>query len=117
MTDVPHFIIDCSNDVLGTCSDLQLIEQIHIVANDSDLFDENDIKVRVRPFSNFSVGNKREAFIHVFASIMQGRTTEQKSALSKSIVTKLVSMFPDVPNIAMNVSEFEKATYCNRHML
>lgn len=47
---------------------------------------------------------------------MQGRTTEQKAKLSKTIVTKLSEMFPQVSNIAMNVSEFEKATYCNKSM-
>jgi len=64
-----------------------------------------------------SVGNKRESFIHVFAHIMQGRKTEQKANLSKQIVTKLVDLFPDIPNIAMNISDFEKITYCNRAML
>lgn len=48
---------------------------------------------------------------------MQGRTTEQKANLSEQIVNKLVDLFPDVPNIAMNISDFEKATYCNRAML
>ena len=67
--------------------------------------------------SNFSVGNKYGDFIHVFAHIMQGRTTEQKANLSKQMVTKLVALFPDIPNVAMNVSDFEKATYCNRAMV
>jgi len=26
-------------------------------------------------------------------------------------------MFPQVSNIAMNVSEFEKSTYCNKNMI
>jgi 5-carboxymethyl-2-hydroxymuconate isomerase len=63
------------------------------------------------------VGNKREDFIHVFAHIMQGRTTEQKANLSRAIVSKLVTLFPEISNIAMNISDFEKATYCNRTML
>ena len=63
------------------------------------------------------MGNKRESFIYIFAHIMQGRTTEQKANLSEQIVNKLVDLFPDVPNIAMNISDFEKATYCNRAML
>lgn len=114
---MPHFVVDCSEEILSYQSEENIIEKIHVTANSSKLFDENDIKVRVNPYKKFSVGNKRELFIHVFASIMQGRNTEQKAQLSKSIVGILVSMFPDVPNIAMNVSEFEKATYCNRNMM
>ena len=114
---MPHFIIDCSAMVLKTNNEEYLIEQIHHQANSTGLFDESDIKVRVNPFNVHSVGNKREDFIHVFAHIMQGRTTEQKANLSKLIVSRLVNLFPDVPNIAMNISDFEKATYCNRAMV
>mgnify|MGYP000733875653 CR=1 FL=1 len=114
---MPHFVVDCSEEVLNIHGEEEIIEQVHIVANSSGLFDENDIKVRVNPFKKYTVGNKREPFIHVFSSIMQGRTTEQKASLSRLVVSKLVAMFPDVVNIAMNVSEFEKATYCNRKML
>jgi len=48
---------------------------------------------------------------------MEGRTTGQKAGLSKRIIAKLKSLFPDVPVVSMNVSEFEKATYCNRDMI
>ncbi|AOT08693.1 5-carboxymethyl-2-hydroxymuconate Delta-isomerase [Pseudoalteromonas luteoviolacea] len=114
---MPHFVMDCSDDILKVHDEEFIIEQVFLVASATQLFDNNDIKVRLNPFKKFSVGNKREGFIHVFASIMQGRTTEQKSALSKAVVSKLVEMFPDVPNVAMNISDFDKATYCNRTML
>jgi len=38
----------------------------------------------------------------------------QRSGLSRRVVGELVSMFPDVPNVAMSVAEFERATCCNR---
>ncbi|WP_445769294.1 5-carboxymethyl-2-hydroxymuconate Delta-isomerase [Rheinheimera sp.] len=114
---MPHFIVDCSIEILDSQSEEYIAEQIHLVAVASDLFDIGDIKVRISPYNKYSVGGKRELFIHVFSSIMQGRTTEQRAKLSQSVVEKLVAMFPHVPNIAMNVSEFEKATYCNRSML
>ncbi len=115
--EMPHFIIDCSEEILDFHPEEEIIAQIHETANASALFDENDIKVRVNPYQKYVVGNKREPFIHVFSSIMEGRTTEQKAQLSRTIVEKLVKMFPSVKNIAMNISEFEKATYCNRTML
>ena len=48
---------------------------------------------------------------------MEGRTTLQKAELSKQVVTNLVTLFRQVSNTAMNVSDFEKATYANRVML
>jgi len=114
---MPHFVMDCSESVFESHNEEYIIEQLHLVAHSTGLFDEGDIKVRVNPFKVYSVGNKREDFIHIFAHIMQGRTTEQKANLSQLVVTKLVNLFPDIGNIAINISDFEKATYCNRAML
>lgn len=114
---MPHFVVDCSQSILQSQTEEKIIERVHHAANSTNLFDEDDIKVRVNPFTIYSVGNKREAFIHVFASIMEGRSIEQKADLSRLIVSELVSMFPHVPNVAINVAEFERATYCNRAML
>lgn len=114
---MPHFIIHCSEDVLATHSEQEINRNVHAVANQSGLFIESDIKVRTLPFSTYLVGNQDSSFIHVFASIMQGRTEKQRAALSKAVVSKLVSLFPEVHNIAMNINEFEKSTYCNRAQL
>lgn len=114
---MPHFIIDCSANVLSQTSQEQVILEIHEVAVASGLFTETDIKVRMRPFETYLVGGQTTDFIHVFGSIMQGRTEAQKAALSKAMVTKLKGLFPDVPFIAMNVDEFEKSTYCNLNSL
>ena len=114
---MPHFVVDCSKDILSICNEEEILEQVHKVASDSQLFEENDIKVRVNPFSTYIVGNQKQNFIHVFTHIMQGRTTEQKAKLSNALVARLCEMFPQVINIAMNVSEFERSTYCNKNMI
>jgi len=109
--------MDCSQNTLESHREEFILEQVHLVAYSTGLFDEGDIKVRINPYKNFIVGNKTDNFIHIFAHIMQGRTTEQKADLSKLMVSRLTTMFPDVANIAMNISDFEKDTYCNRAML
>jgi len=114
---MPHFVMDCSESVLELYEEEFIIEQIHLAANASGLFIESDIKVRLNTFKKYAVGNKRQDFIHVFAHIMEGRTTEQKANLSKAVVSKLVTLFPEISNIAMNISDFEKATYCNKAMV
>jgi len=114
---MPHFIIDCSEGILKFHSEDEIIEQVHVSAVSTELFNKNDVKVRVNIFKNYSTGDKKEDFIHVFANIMQGRSIEQKLNLSQTIVRNLTSMFPLVPNIGTNVIEFEKATYFNRNML
>jgi len=115
---MPHFVIDCSKDILELQNSKSVILQVHNNANDSGLFEEADIKVRLNPFmDNYLVGGKETSFIHVFANIMEGRTTEQKAKLSKQIVTGLNAMFPNIPFIAINIRDFEEATYCNKSMI
>lgn len=47
---------------------------------------------------------------------MQGRTTEQKKALSKKITESLHELLPDLSVLSINVSDFEAATYYNKAM-
>lgn len=114
---MPHFVIDCSENILKLHLPAEVIEQVHDTADATGLFKKGDIKVRLRTFEHFTVGGTEEDFIHVFANIMEGRTVEQKANLSNRIVCKLKSMFPDVPVISMNIREFERATYTNRDLV
>jgi 5-carboxymethyl-2-hydroxymuconate isomerase len=114
---MPHFVIDCAAELIGEPSEETVNQQIHELAAASRLFDVSDIKVRINPYQNYLVGGKKEPFIHVFAHALEGRTPEQRAALSRAVVGRLVELFPDVDNIAMNVSEFEQASYCHRKHL
>ncbi len=93
------------------------MEAVHDTAEETGLFAKGDIKVRLNPYQHFNVGNKETDFIHVFAYIMEGRNTVQKKGLSTSIISMLKLMFPEVPVISINISDFEKATYCNKSMV
>ena len=110
---MPHFVVDCSSNVTASVPVEIILKEIYYTAAATKLFKPGDIKVRVQPFEHFDVGNRRQDFIHVFAHIMEGRTIEQKANLSKRVVEKLKGIFPNVPVISMNVSEFERATYNN----
>ena len=115
---MPHFVIDCSENILHLNAPENTLDAIHKATVKSGLFDENDIKIRFNSFKeHYIVGGKQQDFIHVFANIMEGRTPAQKANLSKDIVTQLKAIFPSVEFIAINVRDFEKATYCNKSMV
>ena len=114
---MPHFIIDCSENILKSHSEDEIIKQVHTSSTSTKLFHKNDVKVRINIFKVYSTGDKKEDFIHVFANIMEGRAIKQKVNLSKTIVKDLSLMFPLVPNIGTNIVEFERSTYFNKNML
>ncbi len=114
---MPHFVIDCSEDIIALKQPLEILQEVYNTADESGLFTVGDVKVRLNPYKNYIVGGKQDSFIHVFAFIMEGRTTEEKFDLSKKVVAKLKFMFPTIPIISINISDFEKATYCNKTMV
>ncbi|WP_299272364.1 5-carboxymethyl-2-hydroxymuconate Delta-isomerase [uncultured Psychroserpens sp.] len=115
---MPHFVIDCSENVLKLNSPEKTLLTVHQCATKSGLFDESDIKVRLNPFKeNYIVGGKQQDFIHVFSNIMEGRTTDQKNQLSKLIIKELKVIFPTIGFIAVNIRDFEKSTYFNKTMV
>ncbi|MGN6248708.1 MAG: 5-carboxymethyl-2-hydroxymuconate Delta-isomerase [Ginsengibacter sp.] len=114
---MPHFIIDCSEDIITSIPPEEIMQAIYEVAESTKLFEENDIKVRINSYKHFKLGGEKNNFIHIFGYIMEGRTKEQRADLSKKIISRLNEMFPHISILSMNISEFEKATYCNKAML
>jgi len=114
---MPHFVIDCSENIISARTPEEIMQAVYNTAESTGLFAEGDIKVRINTFKHYKLGEGKNDFIHVFGNIMEGRTPIQKSNLSKAIISRLKSIFPEVPIISMNVIDFEKATYCNRSMI
>ncbi|WP_434027190.1 5-carboxymethyl-2-hydroxymuconate Delta-isomerase [[Pseudomonas] boreopolis] len=114
---MPHFVVDCAMGLLRHQDEEEIIMRLHNTINATGLFEESDIKIRVNPYAIHAAGGVREDFVHVFSWIMQGRSLEQRANLSRVIVSELSELFPQVPRIAANIAEFEKATYFNRTML
>ncbi len=114
---MPHFLIDCSENIIQQKSPDEIMQAVYEVAEATGLFAANDVKVRLRPYQYFKLGEGKKDFIHVFGNIMEGRSTDQKANLSRKIMERLNEMFPDISILSMNIREFEKATYSNRALI
>lgn len=114
---MPHFIIDCSQDILRERTPDEIMDAVYETADTTGLFAANDIKVRLQPYQYYRLGNHKKNFLHVFGYIMEGRSTGQKTNLSKQICTKLKELLPDVSFLSVNISEFEAATYSNKALI
>ena len=114
---MPHFIVDCSENILELKDPKEILDEVFESAFSTGLFSRDAIKVRLNPFKHSLVLGGDLDFIHVFGNIMEGRTTEQKADLSRKIVSKLNQLFPEVPIISMNIRDLEKSSYINKTML
>lgn len=114
---MPHFIVECSQDILLQKTPDEIMDAIYETADATGLFAPNDIKVRLQPYQYFRLGNGKKNFLHVFGYIMEGRTTEQKANLSKRISIKLTELLPEISFLSVNICEFEMATYSNKALI
>lgn len=114
---MPHFIIDCSATLLRLKTPEEIVQNVLEASVSTGLFNLSEIKVRINPSQYYTVGGKKVDFIHIFGFIMEGRTTIQKSNLSKTIISSLNIMFSEVPIISININDFEESSYCNKTML
>jgi len=114
---MPHFIIECSENVLELKPADQIIEAVYHVAVASELFADNDVKVRLTSFKYYKLGEDKNDFLHIFGYIMEGRTIGQRAQLSKTIIQCINEMLPDLSFLSINISEFQKATYCNKAII
>ncbi|WP_250253835.1 5-carboxymethyl-2-hydroxymuconate Delta-isomerase [Chryseobacterium sp. Marseille-Q3244] len=114
---MPHFIIECSQDILQQKAPDEIMDAVYSVAESAGLFAMNDIKVRLQPYQYYRLGEHKNNFLHVFGYIMQGRSTEQKTNLSKQISTQLTELLPDISFLSVSICEFEAATYSNKALI
>jgi len=114
---MPHFVIECSKNILAQQPADVIMHIVYDAAAATGLFADNDIKVRINSYDQYRLGEGKDSFMHIFASIMGGRTTAQKAALSKTIIQQLAPLFPDISFLSMNVEDFDPATYCNKSLI
>ncbi|PKO81946.1 MAG: 5-carboxymethyl-2-hydroxymuconate isomerase [Betaproteobacteria bacterium HGW-Betaproteobacteria-13] len=106
---MPHCIIEHSTDFDSD----QLVSEVFTAALNSGLFDPdgNDIKVRALSFSSYLTGPRKSPFIHVALRILSGRTPEQRSHLSSTVVAQLRALGFSNTSITAEVVEMERGSY------
>ena len=53
---MPHFIIDCSEDIINLRTPGEIMQAVYDAAESTGLFAENDIKVRIDPYRHYKLG-------------------------------------------------------------
>jgi 5-carboxymethyl-2-hydroxymuconate isomerase len=114
---MPHFVIECSENVLTKKSPEEIMQAVYEVAEATGLFAKGDIKVRISPYNYYKLGEGKNDFLHVFGNIMEGRSKEQKADLSTKIIERLNQLLPEISILSMNVRGFERDTYSNKSLI
>ncbi|NUF82869.1 5-carboxymethyl-2-hydroxymuconate Delta-isomerase [Acinetobacter seifertii] len=86
---MPHVVVDYSDNLTGLNAK-QLLEEINSTLIETGLFSPEDIKSRTRKDDVFLIGlGADQAYIHVKAYILSGRTAEQKQLMGEQLLAAL----------------------------
>lgn len=113
---MPHVVIECSEKILTLQDPDKLVQAVYDTVVSVDGF-PNNVMVRIIPFKHFITIGSKDNFIYICASILEGRSTDQKKELSTKVVTLLKGMFPELSKISMTFREFDRATFTNNSMI
>ena len=108
---MPHCIIEYSQELEEQVEPSALLSSVYHGALESELFSENDIKVRALAFNHFTTGNLRQNFVHVTVKILSGRNLEQRKKLTQLILAKLNELFSNAISLTVEITEIEKESY------
>ncbi|OEC33870.1 5-carboxymethyl-2-hydroxymuconate isomerase [Pseudomonas cuatrocienegasensis] len=111
---MPHCLIEASNAVLALIEPAELMQKVHdsIVATGICL--PAEVKVRVQLYEHYRVAGEQADFVHVTASLLDGRTALQKKQVSMSVVGALLARLPTVQAISVDVRDMQREVFSNR---
>jgi len=114
---MPHCVIECPASIEAAVNLDVLVKAVHDAADSSGLFTPGDVKSRLTLYHHDMVGGRKNDYVHVTISLLSGRTTSQKKALSDTTARAVCELLPDTHFISVDVRDFCFESYCNRASL
>ncbi len=99
---MPHCVIELAAEL--SAYKAPLLDCIFETLSLSGLFKPEDIKARVLSYDTYKVGLSDHRFIHVILSILEGRTSAQKVALSQAVHTRILAFFATHNGLSITVT-------------
>lgn len=108
---MPHCIIHYARPLADRIAPAQLIQTVYTAALASGLFKGPDIKTRALAFNDYQTGDQQQDFIHVEVRLLSGRTVEQRTDLSRRILSALQQLGQHNISLTVQISDMERDSY------
>ncbi|TDR31941.1 5-carboxymethyl-2-hydroxymuconate Delta-isomerase [Hydromonas duriensis] len=109
---MPHIVIEYAQDIVAECPISTLMEAAHQGAMDSGLFSNAyDIKTRAMAYADYRVGHTQDCFIHICIHLLSGRSDEQKTKLTHSILKRMQHVVTCAQVITVEAMDMNRASY------
>ncbi|WP_417884028.1 5-carboxymethyl-2-hydroxymuconate Delta-isomerase [Vibrio rumoiensis] len=110
---MPNVVMEYSNSIEERVNVQALLENLHQVTIQSGLFDIRDVKSRTLRTHHWLVGDLDDSvgFIHVTVELLDGRSDEQKKALSAALMQALQNKAAFVASLTVNIRDMERGCF------
>ncbi len=109
---MPHCIIEYAKELEQIIQPKQLNHAVFLGALKSELFEQDDIKLRAIAYEHHQTGNEKINFVHITVRLLSGRSTEQKKQLSHLILTESKKLQLMNISLTVEITEINRDTYC-----
>nr|WP_240954333.1 5-carboxymethyl-2-hydroxymuconate Delta-isomerase [Solimonas marina] len=92
----------------------RVLDALGEAAAESGVMQRRDIKLRAIPYSHFRLLDGGDAFVHVTARLLSGRSDAQKLQLSSRLRECLASMLTHVHSISVEIVDMHAPSYLKR---
>ncbi len=111
---MPHLVIEYSNDGHERFDADALMQALHEAAAATGVMQAADIKVRAMPYRDYLVAGQRDGFCHVTVSMLEGRTPEQKLAVSEALRAAMARLLPHTRSLSVDIRDMNAFAYKKR---
>jgi len=110
---MPHMTIEYTKGLEKKVQPNALVKAVFDGACASALFNNDLVKTRAIGYDHYQYGLTSNDFLHVTAKILSGRTVEQKSTLSRAILSQLQSLLGKIEplTVTVEVVDIEKESH------
>ncbi|MGM4896323.1 5-carboxymethyl-2-hydroxymuconate Delta-isomerase [Tardiphaga sp. 839_C3_N1_4] len=112
---MPHLVIEHSTDGHGGLFDAtSLMQALHDAAAATGVMQARDVKVRAMAYVDYLLARERDGFCHVTVFMLEGRTPEQKVAVSEALRAAMARLLPQTKSLSVDIRDMDPVAYKKR---
>lgn len=108
---MPHIIIEYSQSSIPEKDLVGFMSEAYDAVKSTELFEEENIKLRLHPVEHFQLGLPDFGFIHAMCRIHIGKTEAEKKHLTKALLSALKRSVKGRVVITVEVMDMDRLCY------
>ena len=108
---MPHIVVEHSDSLTAFMRENDVLRALHSCVTDSGLFDPQAVKARAMPYVDAVLPEGADRFVHITVSILSGRTSDQRAALSQAVFEAAQRKLSTDIRLSVNIHEMDAQIY------